>query len=317
MLMVSATGDWTKETMEREYPAVRSVYELFGAADKVQAVRMTAEHNYNKDSREAMYAWMARWFKGGAADAKVSERSFSVEPLQNLLVLHGRSLPSNAATPAQFTEAWIAAAKRQLSSPPSPDMNLALRHAVGDEASFSAGDATPAPTRTVLVSHSNPAVEKALASAGFVVRPIALKPFDAAAAAKVNHFETYNRTLAGQRVADIAAAVHANPGAAIVADGDVALAAILAAAIVPVPVAVLDVGQFDTSSDAAYLERLYIPGLRRAGDLKTAAALTRGKLVIHNAGDRFDIGVDSRPDLLAIADIVKTLKHFGRTRGSR
>jgi dienelactone hydrolase len=317
MLMVSATGDWTKETMEVEYPAVRSVYELFGAGDKVQAVRMTAEHNYNKDSREAMYAWMARWFKGGAADAKVPERSFSIEPLQNLLVFHGRSLPSNAFTPAQFTEAWIASAKRQLSSPPSPDMKLALRHVVADEASFSAGDAMPAPTRTVLVSHSNPAVEKALASAGFVVRPIALKPFDAAAAAKVNHFETYNRTLAGQRVADIAAAVRANPGAAIVADGVVALAAILAAAVVPVPFAVLDVGQFDTSNDAAYLERLYLPGLRRAGDLKTAAALAGGKLVIHNAGDRFDVGVDSRPGSLAVADIVKTVKDFGRARGSR
>ncbi len=34
MLMVSATGDWTAETMEVEYPAVRAVYELFGAGDK-------------------------------------------------------------------------------------------------------------------------------------------------------------------------------------------------------------------------------------------------------------------------------------------
>ena len=82
-------------------------------------------------------------------------------------------------------------------------------------------------------------------------------------------------------------------------------------------VSVLDVGDFDTSSDAAYLDRLYIPGLRRAGDLKTAAALARGTLVIHNAGDRFDVGVNGRPDPLAVADIVKTLKDFGRTRGSR
>ena len=71
--------------------------------------------------------------------------------------------------------------------------------------------------------------------------------------------------------------MRANPGAAIVADGDAALAALLASAVVPVPIAVLDVGRFDTSSDAAYLERLYIPGLRRAGDLQTAASLARGK----------------------------------------
>ena len=93
MLMVSATGDWTAETMEVEYPAVRAVYELFGAADRVQAVRMTAEHNYNKDSREAMYAWMARWLQQAAPDVKVPERPFTVEPLSDLLVFHQRAVP--------------------------------------------------------------------------------------------------------------------------------------------------------------------------------------------------------------------------------
>jgi len=73
-------------------------------------------------------------------------------------------------------------------------------------------------------------------------------------------------------------------------------------------VAILDVGRFDTSSDAAYLEHLYVPGLRRAGDLRTAAALARGKLVIHNAGDRFAIGVDAQAQPLPPAEIVKTLE---------
>src|SRR5688572_33192229 len=54
LLMVSATGDWTSETMEREFPAVRDAYTLFNAVPKVHAVRMTADHNYNKESREAM-----------------------------------------------------------------------------------------------------------------------------------------------------------------------------------------------------------------------------------------------------------------------
>jgi hypothetical protein len=307
MLMVSATGDWTNETMEVEYPAVRAVYDLLGAGDKVQAVRMTADHNYNKDSREAMYGWMMRWFKGAPADTKIEERSFSVEPLQNLLVFHRRDLPAGAVTPAQFTAGWIAAARRQLATPPSPDNARALRHAIAGEAP-AVTDQIPAATRTVLVSHSNPAVEKALASAGFAVRPIALTPFDAAAAAKVDHFDTYNRTAAGQRVNDIVTAVRANPGAAVVADGDVALAAILAAAVAPVRLAILDVDRFDTSNDGAYLDRLYIPGLRRAGDLKTAASLVRGRLVIHNAGDRFDIGAPSQPSQLTPADIVKALR---------
>ena len=67
LLMVSATGDWTSNTLEREYPAVRALYALQGAADRVHAVRFEAPHNYNRESREAVYAWMARWLQNAPA----------------------------------------------------------------------------------------------------------------------------------------------------------------------------------------------------------------------------------------------------------
>jgi hypothetical protein len=118
---------------------------------------------------------------------------------------------------------------------------------------------------------------------------IAFTGFDAEAAAKINHFATYNRTPASQRVADIVAAVRAHPDAALVADGDAALAGMLASAVVPIRLAVLDVGQFDSSSDQAFVDHLYIPGLRRAGDLQTAAAMSAGELVVHNAGGTFNV----------------------------
>src|SRR6187402_3533726 len=101
LLMVSATGDWTNETLENEFPAMRSAYALFDAAPRVHAVRMNAEHNYNKDSREAMYAWMARWLQKAPADVKIAERSFTVEPLQDLLVFHRHALPPQAVTAEQ------------------------------------------------------------------------------------------------------------------------------------------------------------------------------------------------------------------------
>jgi hypothetical protein len=87
-------------------------------------------------------------------------------------------------------------------------------------------------------------------------------------------------------VADIVAAIHAHPDAAIVASGDAALAALLAAALVPGRAAVLDIGRFDTSSDQDFLDHLYVPGLRRAGDLGTAAELAGSQVVVHNAGER-------------------------------
>ena len=338
LLMISATGDWTAETLEKEYPAVRAIYNLFDAGDRVQAVRITAEHNYNKESREAMYAWMARWLQKKPADVKVAERSFTPESIPNLLVFHGRALPPSAVDVAHLTENWIGAAKNQLATGNVATFQTALRHSLGfanEEAARTgpqpAGTgAEPAPKgraynrgaglygpAVVLMAGSNPDLERALTKAGLKVAGIPFTPYDADAAAKVRHFETYNRTPASQRVADIVAAVRAHPGAAVVADGDAALAAIFAAAIEPMPSAVLDVAQFDTSSDPAFVAHLYIPGLRRAGDLQTAASMAAGRLVIHNAGSAFSVqGIDARAAKLTNEEIVRLLSksRSARTR---
>jgi hypothetical protein len=75
----------------------------------------------------------------------------------------------------------------------------------------------------------------------------------------------------------------------LVADGDFGLPALLATAVAAIPRAVVDVDRFDNDSDAEFVERLYIPGVRRAGDIQTALAMTRGRVTIHNAGDRFKL----------------------------
>jgi len=138
---------------------------------------------------------------------------------------------------------------------------------------------------------------------------VAFTPFDAEAASKITHFETYNRTAASQRVADIVSAVRQAPSAPLVADGDAALAALLAEAVVPIRRAVLDVDGFDDTSDDAFLERLYIPGLRRAGDVQTAAALAGPGVIVHNSGGRFMLtGVRVEARRLTAREIVDALK---------
>ena len=297
LLLVSATGDWTKNTLEREYPAIRGIYSLLDAPDRVHAVRFDAEHNYNKDSREAMYAWMNRWLLQGPNETRRAERSFTPESPADLLVFHQRPLPPNAVTASELTYSWIESARQQLGDPPSDAARRALRHALGY------GDAPPiAPpparsaasssrsARTVLLAGDDPAVDRELRAAKFDVRSVAAPAFDSASAEKVRHFDTYNRTAAARRVEALVDAIRANPGAALVAGGDMALAGLLASAIAPPRIAVLDVGEFDTGSDADFVARLYMPGLRRAGDLRTAAAMYGGKLVVHNAGERFALG---------------------------
>ena len=318
LLMVSATGDWTANTLEREYPAVRALYALQGAADRVHAVRFEAPHNYNRESREAVYAWMARWLQNAPADVRREERAFTVDPLPDLLVFHRRSVPQNAIDATQLTTNWIDAARRQLSSTPLEVRARALRQALGFGPPLpTAGLPSPAPVAkvqknrrpTVIVAGIDAELELELRKARFTVTTVDFTPFDADEAAKIPFFDTYNRTAASQRVADIVDALRASPDAVLVGAGDAALAGLLALTVEPDRRAVLDVGEFDTTRDAAFLERLYMPGLRRAGDLSTAASLAGDRAVIHNAGPSFTLnGSPARRERLTAKEIVALLK---------
>jgi len=284
LLMVAATGDWTDETPQVEYPAMRRIYALFGAEDRVHSVQFQAPHNYNRNSREAVYGWMARWLQHAAANAQVSERPFTPERLPDLLVFLGRPLPDGAVTADQLVNQWIVSARRQVHDSDPRLMQSALLHALALDRRPSR-DA--APSTIVMSAGVDPNVDASLRRAGFTVRQVRVTPYDAEAAAKIAHFDTYNRTAASQRVADLVQAIDENPGAMLVAGGDFGLPALLAAAVAPVARAVVDVGRFDSGSDEAFIERMDIPGLRRAGDFQTAIAMTRGRVVIHNAADRF------------------------------
>src|SRR5262249_45819561 len=115
--------------------------------------------------------------------------------------------------------------------------------------------------RLVVLDGDDLGLREALIRAGFAVRAVDVTPYDAHAAARIAHYTTYNRTQASQRVADIVRALNDAPGATLIAAGDGGLPALLALAVVSVERAIVDVGQFDNSSDDAFLERLYIPGI--------------------------------------------------------
>lgn len=60
LLLVAATGDWTRETPRVEFPAIQSIYDLFNARDHVEFVQFDYEHNYNQDSRNAVYRFFGK-----------------------------------------------------------------------------------------------------------------------------------------------------------------------------------------------------------------------------------------------------------------
>jgi hypothetical protein len=125
LFLVSATGDWTKNTLTKEYPAIRTIYQLFGAEDKVAAVQMDAPHNYNQDSREAVYGSFAHWLTGKPEKTPIKERGGGVVSLSDLMVFFGRPRPANELTEAQLSTFLIGAASKQLAEgQPSDDTGL-------------------------------------------------------------------------------------------------------------------------------------------------------------------------------------------------
>ena len=106
LLLVSATGDWTVKTPTVEYPAIRSIYAHFDAEDKVHQIQVDAEHNYNQESREAVYAWFAQWFLRAEDASAFKEVPYQVESDAALLVFSERPLPTHALKQEAFLPTW-------------------------------------------------------------------------------------------------------------------------------------------------------------------------------------------------------------------
>ncbi len=114
LLMVSAAGDWTRDTPRIEFPAIQSVYRLLGAEDKVQTIQFVTDHNYNRDSREAVYTWFGRWTLGKTDPAELREQSYEPEQPADLLVFFGRNFPSEAKTQQHLFDYLIRTQKDQI-----------------------------------------------------------------------------------------------------------------------------------------------------------------------------------------------------------
>jgi hypothetical protein len=127
MLLVSATGDWTKNVPQDEYPAIRSIYELYHRPDNLSVVQFQAEHNFNRQSREAVYDFLAKYLRDAPPSSKSPETSIEPEPLLSMLVWQGRALPSNALTQKQLFEQWKSSRRRSVAAlDPSTRRSLML-----------------------------------------------------------------------------------------------------------------------------------------------------------------------------------------------
>lgn len=111
-IIVGATGDWTKATMQMEGPSVESVYRLLGVEDKLHYVVFDFRHNYNQTSREAVYDFFAKWLHPPSPIS--NEAPYSKEPDLALRVFPDGKLPDDAVAETTFIDSLIATYRQQL-----------------------------------------------------------------------------------------------------------------------------------------------------------------------------------------------------------
>ena len=298
MLMVAATGDWTKNTPREEYPAVRSIYELYDKTANLEMIQIDAPHNYNQASREAMYTFFGKRILG---EQRVIEEAKGVhlEKLQDMLVWHGRPLPKNALNFEQLVEQWIAAAKKQSEATHDPAvLRERLRLALGSEwpehvVSQRDGDrivlsragkgdrvsgiwmGSGVPTVVVVDPDGAETARGKGGNSGLFLTVFQTGDAVAPRDRSVPNFLTFNRSDDANRVQDIltALAYLKQEGAKdlhVVGHGKAAIWAQFAAAVASVPVTLE--GQLDgfTGQDQEFIDQFFVPGIQRAGGLEAA-----------------------------------------------
>src|SRR5688572_4816050 len=113
-VIVAATGDWTKKMMEVEGPAIEGIYKLFRAEDRFDYAIFDYPHNYNKQTREFVYASLGKWLLKEKDASKLKEQAYKKEPDSDLRVFAGGKLPAGALKEEELIASMVAIYSKQL-----------------------------------------------------------------------------------------------------------------------------------------------------------------------------------------------------------
>jgi hypothetical protein len=348
LLVVSNGGDWTVDTPKEVFPALQSIYRLFGAEKNVSNVHFPEfVHNYNKESREAVYQFFNETVLNSPAPVK--EANFRVDFPQELLALFGRTRPANAIKNLeQFVESQIRDARAMTArlQPHDAATLAAARDTFSEQLKFSLlafrpkaadvhadkkaalpmgerlvltregkGDQVPAVwlapsalrpnVAPTLIVHPNgiaavlnsPLARTLLNRGGIVMSIDAFQTGTAVAPRDINArgFSSYNLTNDEARVQDILTALEylrarsKAPTVNLVGLEAAGLWSYFARTQAGDGVnLVADLAQFAADTDAEYVNRLYIPGLRKAGDFRAGSVMnSQGRELLYNASPQF------------------------------
>jgi hypothetical protein len=263
LFMGSCTGDWTRDTETEEYPAMRSVWALYGAEGALHHRHVRAEHNYNKEMREAVYGFYNRELFGAASADPLPEEQVERPPHRDRMVWWGRDAPERLSA-AALKELWRDRSRKAL-RPHLRDAQSVRRglgpllpHALGVTFSprvpaTSAGMEARREGEALVVDEATPPAY-----------PPGADRFHAA----------YNRTPFAERVLEILDAVESAGRVRLVGRGAAGPAALAAAALSSRVTGVeADLRGFDPDRDASWARAFDTPLLRGVGGLAALLAL--------------------------------------------
>jgi hypothetical protein len=300
MLLVSATGDWTKNVPTEEFPAIQRIYALYGKPENVEVIQIDSLHNFNQRSREGVYGFFAKRILGQINISKIIETHPEIEMLQDMLALSGRALPEHAASYQDVYKLWQGLNTDQTSAKERlqlalgtqwPDKVISEKTESGIVLSRpSIGDRIPGiliegrgPTALVIdpkgavPGRQSPEVAALLKQHRRVLLIDAFQTGSAAAPRDRSHehFLTFNLSDDACRVQDILTALaflQKTPSETIelVGLGDAAVWSYFAAAVSPAPAKLhADISSF-TGTDDDFLRLFNVPDIQRAGGLAAA-----------------------------------------------
>lgn len=310
MLIVSCTQDWTRHTPDEEFPAIRRIYQLYGRGGNVSNVHLNAEHNYNRQSREAVYRFLAEQINRQAATKPLDDQPVEVPPDDEMLAFARGDLPPGTDDLEGVFQSWKIAVRLQpeetlatrelrdglrevLSVDSTPNVEAGIE---GDQVTisrvrmhdqvtgrFMAGRGVP-----VLLLDPQGADAALQSDLGLEIlrsgRPLlAIDPFHGGRERQTQrrtdkYFLSYNRTDEAEQVQDILTALaflHSRykTRPEVIGIGKFGIAALFGAAVAPNEVNVIaDLNGF-SGSDQDFEHRFFVPGIQRAGGLQAALRL--------------------------------------------
>ncbi len=315
LLLVSTSGDWTHNVPNFEYPAIRKVYSLYDKGAYVSNAHFVfPEHNFNRNSRGAVYQFFQKYLTPELGPRAVVEEDEEPPRLQDMLVFQGRALPPGAKSYDELVEYWKHMEMETLASLNRNELAEELSLALGtvwpkDVQSTTngaltilsrpgSGDAIPArwypgkgsPVLIVNPEGSSAAVEsEAFRSAHASGHPVlGIDAFQTGQAKtarpkQAKFYLTFNRSDDQNRVQDILTALaflhEKAPGAIkVVGEDNGRVWCLFAAAVAPIPVQVANAPLSFHGTDNEFLANFFVPGIQRAGGIATASILSEASI---------------------------------------